>query len=45
MGREHIHFVTGKLAESSLRNVLAETSVAAEFDYSVERAGDFRRRV
>ncbi|HEY2839183.1 MAG TPA: DUF6513 domain-containing protein [Pirellulales bacterium] len=35
MGREHIYFVTGKLAEPSLRHVLVETSAAANFDYSV----------
>lgn len=39
MGREHIHFVTGKLAESSLRHVLPETAAAAEFDYSVSVLG------
>jgi len=39
MPREHIHFVTGKLAEPSLRNVLAETSGLAGFDYSISVLG------
>jgi len=33
--REHIHFVTGRLAEFSLRAVLAELAPVAGFDYSI----------
>ncbi|MHC2066447.1 DUF6513 domain-containing protein [Bremerella sp. T1] len=36
MAHRHIHFVTGKLAESSLRNVLAELAPRADFRYSVQ---------
>ncbi|PQO35280.1 dihydropteroate synthase [Blastopirellula marina] len=36
MPQPHIHFVTGKLAESSLRNVLAQLAPKAGFDYSVQ---------
>lgn len=39
MPRENIHFVTGRLAEHSLRKVLAELSPRAEFDYSIEVLG------
>ncbi len=35
MTREHIHFVTGKLAEPSLRDVLAGMAAGVNFDYSV----------
>lgn len=35
MTREHIHFVTGRLAEPSLRQVLAELAPQVEFDYSI----------
>ncbi len=35
MAREHYLFVTGKLAEPSLRRVLEELAPAAGFDYSV----------
>jgi dihydropteroate synthase len=34
--RDHIHFVTGRLAEYSLRNVLAELAPRAGFDYSID---------
>jgi dihydropteroate synthase-like protein len=37
--REQIHFVTGRLAEHSLRTVLAELAPKAEFDYTVEVLG------
>lgn len=37
--REHIHFITGKLAEFSLRGVLAELAPAAGFDYSIDVLG------
>jgi dihydropteroate synthase-like protein len=37
--REQIHFVTGRLAEHSLRNVLAELGPKAGFDYTVEVLG------
>lgn len=36
MTRPHYHFVTGRLAESSLRDVLATFSEQAGFDYSVD---------
>lgn len=36
MARPQIHFVTGKLAESSLRSVLADLAPRAEFDYTVQ---------
>lgn len=36
MSREHIQFVTGRLAEASLRKVLAELSPRADFDYTVD---------
>jgi dihydropteroate synthase-like protein len=36
---EHIHFVTGRLAEHSLRGVLAELAPRAGFDYSVDVLG------
>ncbi|MBS0207323.1 MAG: dihydropteroate synthase [Planctomycetes bacterium] len=35
MPREHIHFVTGKLAEPALRKVLAILSERAGFDHSI----------
>lgn len=34
--REQIHFVTGRLAEHSLREVLAKLAPEVEFDYTVE---------
>jgi dihydropteroate synthase-like protein len=37
--RQHIHFVTGRLAEFSLRNLLAELGPRAGFDYSVDVLG------
>jgi len=37
--REHIHFITGRLAEFSLRNVLAELAPRVGFDYSVDVLG------
>ncbi len=39
MPREHIHFVTGRLAEPSLRNVVERLSSAADFDFSVSVLG------
>ncbi|HEX7448229.1 MAG TPA: DUF6513 domain-containing protein [Pirellulales bacterium] len=35
----HIHFITGRLAEHSLRKLLAELAPAAGFDYTVEVLG------
>jgi dihydropteroate synthase len=37
--REHIHFVTGRLAECSLRDVLTDLAPRAGFDYSIEVLG------
>jgi dihydropteroate synthase len=37
--REHIHFVTGRLAEFSLRQLLADLAPRAGFDYSVDVLG------
>ena len=37
--RQQIHFVTGRLAEHSLRNVLAELAPKANFDFTVEVLG------
>lgn len=39
MPRAKIHFITGRLAEHSLRNVLANFAAQAEIDYSVEVLG------
>jgi dihydropteroate synthase-like protein len=39
MPREHIHFVTGKLAEPSLRGVVGELATQLEFDYSISTLG------
>jgi dihydropteroate synthase-like protein len=39
MTREHIHFVTGRLAEFSLRKVLEELGPRVDFDYSVSVLG------
>jgi dihydropteroate synthase-like protein len=36
MPREHIHLVTGRLAEHSLRSVVAPLSAEASFDYTIE---------
>lgn len=36
MPKPHIHFVTGKLAETSLRSVLAQLAPKAGFEYSVQ---------
>lgn len=36
MARSQIHFVTGKLAEPSLRNLLAELAPKAGFDYTIQ---------
>lgn len=33
--REHIHFVTGRLAEASLRETVRKTSADANFDWSI----------
>ncbi len=35
MARDHIHFVTGRLAEHSLRSVLAGMAPQVDFDYSI----------
>jgi len=39
MEKEQIHFVTGRLAERALRQVVAETAPRAGFDYSVDVLG------
>ena len=39
MVQERVHFVTGKLAEESLRNVLAALAPTAGLDYSIEVLG------
>ena len=36
MTREANHFVTGRLAESALRRVVADVAGAIDFDYSIE---------
>lgn len=36
MSREHIHFVTGRLAEHSLRSLLEKLAPQAKFDYSLD---------
>src|SRR5687767_1320107 len=36
MSREHIQFVTGRLAEVSLRKVLAELAPEVGFDYTID---------
>ncbi len=37
--REHVHFVTGRLAEHALRRVLIELAPRVEFDYSISVLG------
>jgi dihydropteroate synthase len=37
--RDNIHFVTGRLAEFSLRDVVADLAPRANFDYSIEVLG------
>ncbi|OHB77547.1 MAG: dihydropteroate synthase [Planctomycetes bacterium RBG_16_64_10] len=39
MAQEHIHFVTGRLAEHSLRRVLGDLAPVVGFDYSVDVLG------
>ena len=39
MPREHVHFVTGKLAEHSLRALLERLAPQVQFDYSVDVLG------
>ncbi|HYO25785.1 MAG TPA: DUF6513 domain-containing protein [Lacipirellulaceae bacterium] len=36
MPREHVHFVTGRLAEHALRSVVGPLADSAEFDFSVD---------
>ncbi|HMP05348.1 MAG TPA: DUF6513 domain-containing protein [Lacipirellulaceae bacterium] len=36
MTRQHIHFVTGRLAERALRDIVAKVAAEGQFDYSVE---------
>jgi dihydropteroate synthase-like protein len=36
MSRQHIHFVTGRLAEQALRTVLADLSPNCDFDFTVD---------
>ncbi len=36
MSREHIHFVTGRLAEQSLRRIVEQLAAQADFAYSIE---------
>ncbi len=37
--REHVHFVTGRLAEHALRRVLSELAAHVDFDYSISVLG------
>jgi dihydropteroate synthase-like protein len=39
MAREHIHFVTGRLAEDALRRTVAEVAARVGFDYSIDVLG------
>src|SRR5581483_8566041 len=39
MPRDHIHFVTGRLAETALRRQLEQLAPIAGFDYSMEVLG------
>lgn len=39
MNGEHIHFVTGKLAEPSLRRVVGDVSATVGFDYTIDVLG------
>lgn len=39
MAREHIHFVTGRLAEDALRRTVAEVAGRVGFDYSIDVLG------
>jgi dihydropteroate synthase-like protein len=39
MARQHIHFVTGRLAETALRQQLAALAPAVGFDYSIDVLG------
>jgi dihydropteroate synthase len=39
MTREHVHFVTGRLAEQSLRSVLSGMAASAAFEYSISVLG------
>ncbi|MEZ6116924.1 MAG: DUF6513 domain-containing protein [Pirellulaceae bacterium] len=34
--KRHLHFVTGKLAESSVRRVVADVANQVGFDYSID---------
>jgi dihydropteroate synthase len=34
--REHIHFVTGRLAEHALKSIVAPLAAAVQFDYSID---------
>ncbi len=36
MPREHIHFVTGRLAEHALKSIVAPLAASAGFDYSID---------
>lgn len=36
MSKQHIHFVTGRLAERALRRIVEELSASAGFEYSIE---------
>lgn len=36
MAREHIHFVTGRLAETALRRILPALAEKSSFDYSIQ---------
>jgi dihydropteroate synthase-like protein len=36
MAQEHIHFVTGRLAEHALRSVLAELATREQFDFTID---------
>src|SRR5688572_8424148 len=36
MAQEHIHFVTGRLAEHALRSILAELATREKFDFTID---------
>ena len=40
MSKEHVLFITGRLAEFSLRQVLAELAPRAGFEYSIDEIAD-----
>ena len=44
MPRDHIHFVTGRLAEHALKSVVAPLANDVGFDYTVEVLRSLSRR-